>query len=94
MALRDVAYDTLERGEHAHSHGHGHSLTNGHHHHHTLDERPRKPVIHSLSGATDYDNDKRKTRILSPQAMGRAIAGRAYRVLRRGNLPFLIVFMV
>ncbi|WOO78781.1 uncharacterized protein LOC62_02G002319 [Vanrija pseudolonga] len=88
MALRDVAYDTLERGEHAHS--------NGHHHHHTLDERPRKPVVHSLSGgATDYDAEKRKTtRILSPQAVGRAIAGRAYRVLRRGNLPFLIVFMV
>ncbi|KAL1409870.1 hypothetical protein Q8F55_003869 [Vanrija albida] len=76
--VRDVAYDSLERGEP----------------HPTADERPRKPVVHSLSGAADYPADKRRASRLSPQAVGRAIAARAYRVIRRGNLPFLIVFMV
>lgn len=47
----------------------------------------------NLSHSEPYDHDRKDRKPLSIESIGRAIVSRFVRGVRRGNLPFMIVFL-
>lgn len=72
-------------------HGHHHTRSDSHHFTSALSRSGGKPL--SFPGYfDDLEEEKDRRRAMSPKNIGRAIGARFVRAVKRGNLPFMLVF--
>lgn len=72
-------------------HGHHHTRSDSQHFTSALSRSGGKPL--SFPGYfDDLEEEKDRRRAMSPKNIGRAIGARFVRAVKRGNLPFMLVF--